>query len=125
MARQASTPQLDIAKTTWDFVAANLTVTTSTRKSAPMNIVVLNGSPKGEVSVTMQYVAYLKKKFPGHAFEVFDVAREVSRLEREPAAWDALQDRLREAQLVLWAFPVYFLSVPSQYKRFIELLLER
>lgn len=90
-----------------------------------MNIIVLNGSPKGAVSVTMQYVAYLKKRFPAHAFEVLDVAREVGRLERDRTAWDQLEGRLGAAQLVLWAFPVYYLLVPSQYKRFIELLMER
>ena len=34
------------------------------REVTAMKIVVLNGSPKGDISVTMQYVAYLKKKFP-------------------------------------------------------------
>jgi hypothetical protein len=29
-----------------------------------MKIIVLNGSPKGELSVTMQYVHYLQKVFP-------------------------------------------------------------
>ena len=90
-----------------------------------MNIVVLNGSPKGKVSVTMQYVAYLQKKFPAHAFEVLDVAWEVHRLERDQGSWESLEGRLGAAQLVLWAFPVYCLLVASQYKRFIELLVER
>lgn len=90
-----------------------------------MDILVLSGSPKGEVSVTMQYVTYLRKTRPAHRFEVLDVAREVGRLERTPSAWEKLEGALRQANLVLWAFPVYLLSVPSQYKRFIELLLER
>jgi hypothetical protein len=29
-----------------------------------MKIVVLNGSPKGEDSITLQYVAYIQKHFP-------------------------------------------------------------
>lgn len=28
-----------------------------------MHIIVLNGSPKGELSITLQYVRYLEKKF--------------------------------------------------------------
>ena len=90
-----------------------------------MDILVLTGSPKGEVSVTLQYVTYLRKTRPAHRFEVLEVAREVGRLERTPSAWEALEGALRRADLVLWAFPVYVLLVPSQYKRFLELLLER
>ncbi|HUK39051.1 MAG TPA: NAD(P)H-dependent oxidoreductase, partial [Methanomicrobiales archaeon] len=90
-----------------------------------MKVVVLNGSPKGGVSVTMQYVAYLTKKFPDLAFQVLDVAHEIGRLERDPAAWDAAVGSVRSADLVLWAFPLYVLLVPSQYKRFIELVFER
>ncbi len=39
-----------------------------------MKIVVLHGSPKGEVSVTMQYVRYLQHTFPRHEFIFFPVA---------------------------------------------------
>ena len=35
-----------------------------------MKIIVLNGSPKGELSVTMQYVAYLAKLYPQHEFDI-------------------------------------------------------
>ena len=31
-----------------------------------MKIIVLNGSPKGDISVTMQYVRFIQKKFPQH-----------------------------------------------------------
>ncbi len=30
-----------------------------------MNILVLNGSPKGEYSITLQTIRYLEKKIPG------------------------------------------------------------
>ena len=90
-----------------------------------MKVVVLNGSPKGGLSVTMQYVAYLRKKFPDLAFEILDVAHDIARLERDPAAWDAVIGSVRSADLVLWAFPLYVLLVASQYKRFIELVFER
>ncbi len=39
-----------------------------------MNITVLNGSPKGELSVTMQYVAYLAKLYPQHEFNILQEA---------------------------------------------------
>jgi hypothetical protein len=40
-----------------------------------MNILVLNGSPKGELSVTRQYVAYLQKKLSTHTFKIEQVAQ--------------------------------------------------
>ena len=35
-----------------------------------MKIAVLNGSPKGEISVTVQYIKFIQKKFPGHEFKL-------------------------------------------------------
>jgi multimeric flavodoxin WrbA len=90
-----------------------------------MKIVVLNGSPKGDVSVTRQYVLYLEKAFPQHRFVVLHVAQQSRKLEADAAAFDAVIDEVRSADGVIWAFPLYILLVSSQYKRFIELIAER
>src|SRR3990170_4964559 len=90
-----------------------------------MNILVLNGSPKGELSVTLQYVAYLQKKFAKHTFKIEHIAQRIKRLERDKAAFDAILADVRAADLVLWATPVYYFLVPGQVKRFIELVNER
>ena len=90
-----------------------------------MKIVVLNGSPKGDVSVTMQYVAYIRKKFPKHSYEILNVAQDIKKIEKDTAAWNRTLETIRSADLVLWAFPLYYLVVCSQYKRFIELVFER
>jgi multimeric flavodoxin WrbA len=90
-----------------------------------MKIVVLNGSPKGELSVTRKYVEWIAKKRPEHAFEILDVAAHVHGLERDAARWAEVVEKVRTADAVLWAFPLYFLLVSSQYKRFIELIAER
>src|SRR5208283_6120927 len=90
-----------------------------------MKIVVLNGSPKGDTSVTMQYVAYIRKKFPDHAYEILNVAADIRKIEKDIAAWNKTLDSIRSADLVLWAFPLYYLVVCAQYKRFIELIFER
>ena len=37
-----------------------------------MKIVVLNGSPKGDLSITLQYVLLIRKKLPEHQFKVFN-----------------------------------------------------
>ena len=90
-----------------------------------MKIVVLNGSPKGDVSVTMQYVAYIRKKFPDHTYDILNVAAEIKKIEKDTATWHKILENIRSADLVLWAFPLYYLVVCAQYKRFIELIFER
>jgi multimeric flavodoxin WrbA len=90
-----------------------------------MNIVVLNGSPKGELSVTMQSVAYLAKLYPQHQFNLIHIAQRLKRLEGEPAAFQQVIDQVRAADAVLWGFPLYILMVHANYKRFIELIFER
>jgi multimeric flavodoxin WrbA len=90
-----------------------------------MKIVVLNGSPKGRQSVTMQYVEYLARRFPDVELEAHDVAQKIGGLEKDPARFMEVIDAVRRADAVLWAFPLYILLVCSQYKRFVELIRER
>jgi len=90
-----------------------------------MKIAVLVGSPKGEMSITLQYARYIQKKIPGHAFSIIQIGDQIRKLEKDAAAFQAALDEIRKADAVLWCFPVYFLLVPSQLKRFIELVFER
>lgn len=90
-----------------------------------MKIAVLNGSPKGQTSVTMQYVHFLEHRFPEAEFKFFDVALKVKKLEKDDMAFQEIIAEIAAADAVLWAFPLYFLLVCSQYKRFIELIFER
>jgi len=90
-----------------------------------MKLVVLNGSPKGEMSITFQYIRFLEKKYPQHAFQVFNVAHDIRKIEAEERFFRGIIDRVSEADGIIWAFPLYYLLVSSQYKRFIELIWER
>ncbi|HNZ31340.1 MAG TPA: NAD(P)H-dependent oxidoreductase [Smithellaceae bacterium] len=90
-----------------------------------MKIAVLNGSPKGQVSVTMQYVHFLQLKFPEIEFEFFDIALKINKLEKDNGEFNKIIQEISSADAVLWAFPLYFFLVCSQYKRFIELIFER
>ena len=84
-----------------------------------MNICVINGSPRGKYSTTLQTVLYLEKRFPRHRFEVVNVGTRISTLEKEMG--EALA-ALSHAELILFSYPVYTFLAPSQLHRFIAAL---
>ena len=90
-----------------------------------MKIIVLNGSPKGMTSVTMQYVHYIEQLYPQHQLEFLDISLRLPKLERDEIAFQEVIDAVRSADAILWASPVYYWLVPANYKRFIELIWER
>ena len=90
-----------------------------------MKITVLNGSPKGELSVTIQSVAYLARIYPQHEFNIIHIAQRIKRLETDQAVFNQVIDQVRASDAVLWGFPLYILIVHAHYKRFIELIFER
>ena len=90
-----------------------------------MKIIVLNGSPKGTLSVTMQYLLYIKKKFPQHKLKILHVAQQIKKLEENHEKFQEIIKEIKSADGIVWGFPLYYMLVPSQYKRFIELIWER
>ncbi len=90
-----------------------------------MNITVLNGSPKGDKSVTLQYVNYIQKNYPQHEFEIFNISQKIKKIEKNSDLLDSILDSVRDSDAVVWATPVYYLLVPGNYKRFIELIFEK
>lgn len=90
-----------------------------------MKIIVLNGSPKGQLSVTMQYINFIQKRFPMHDFKIIDISLHIKNIEKNEKEFHGIIDDVRSSDCIIWAFPVYFCLVPSQYKRFIELVMEK
>ena len=84
-----------------------------------MNILVLNGSPKGKYSITLQTVLYLEKLHPDHTFENLNVGQTIKSLEKD---FSSAIDAVQKADLLLFSYPVYTFIAPSQLHRFIELL---
>ena len=80
-----------------------------------MIVAVLNGSPKGALSVSYQYARYVMRAFPEHEYRVFHL----SAGEGYARGWmDALAG-VGECALLLWVSPVYCFLVPAQVKEFI------
>ena len=84
-----------------------------------MDILVLNGSPKGSYSITYQTIRYLQKKFPEHRFDCLNVGSTIKTLEKD---FTAAFEKLNKAQILLFSYPVYTFIAPSQLHRFIELV---
>lgn len=56
-----------------------------------MNILVINGSPKGENSITLHTCLFLEKRFPGHEFHYLHAGKQIKALEKDfRPALDAL-----------------------------------
>ena len=86
-----------------------------------MNILVLNGSPKGEYSITLQTTLYLEKMHPEHTFHILHVGQRIKAYEKD---FSSAKDALEQAELLIFAYPVYTFIVPCQLHRFIELMKE-
>ncbi|MCM1175600.1 MAG: NAD(P)H-dependent oxidoreductase [Blautia sp.] len=86
-----------------------------------MKISVINGSPKGKNSVTYQTVRFLQRKFPKDEFEVIHAGAQIRTLEQD--MW-LVKEGVRNAQMILFAYPVYTFIAPSQLHRFIQLMKE-
>jgi len=90
-----------------------------------MKFVILNGSPKGMESVTMQYILYIKKKHPEHEYNIINIAQAIKKIESDDNRFKDIINRVEESDGVIWGFPLYVMLVCSQYKRFIEMVFER
>ena len=86
-----------------------------------MNILVINGSPKGDNSITLQTVLYLEKLHPEHTFHILNVGAKIKSLEKN---FTPAMEAIENADALLFSYPVYTFIAPCQLHRFIELLKE-
>ena len=84
-----------------------------------MEILVINGSPKGKNSITLQTVHYLQLLHPEHHFEILHAGQTIKSLEKDFSPAIAAVEK---AELLLFSYPVYTFVAPCQLHRFIELL---
>ena len=84
-----------------------------------MNILVINGSPKGDYSTTLHTCLYIQKYNTVHNFEFINVGSRIKSIEND---FDSIKKSISEADLLLFSYPVYTFIAPSQLHRFIELI---
>lgn len=87
-----------------------------------MKICVINGSPKGKYSVTLQTVLYLEKIYPQHTFEIINVGQEIKKFSSNS---DEYIEKMAVADIILFSYPVYTFIAPSQLHQFIEIIKEK
>ena len=86
-----------------------------------MKICLINASPKGKYSVTLQTLLFLEKKFKEHQFEVINVGQQIRTIEKDITE---VCNKMKESDLIVFSYPVYTFIAPSQLHRFIELIKE-
>ena len=90
-----------------------------------MKILILNGSPKGDKSISLFYAKYLVNQFSEIDFKILQVSSQIRALEKDNDKFNALISEINSADGIIWTFPVYVLSIPGQMIRFFELMRKR
>lgn len=84
-----------------------------------MNILVLNASPKGKNSTTVHTALYLQALHPEHTFSFLPVGQRIKSYEKD---FSPVRKALKQADLILFCYPVYTFIAPYQLHRLIELI---
>lgn len=84
-----------------------------------MKIAIINGSPRGKYSITLQTTRYLQREFPEVEFSVLNAGQTIKALEKD---FSKARELLKACDGILFSYPVYTFIAPSQLHRFIELL---
>lgn len=91
-----------------------------------MKVTIIHGSPKGNnYSTTKQYTDYIRKHITEPTYTEIYVGKDIKKVERDTFYFNTIIETIADSDVVIWAFPVYYFMVPSQLKRFIELVYER
>lgn len=87
-----------------------------------MKITVLSGSPKGDLSISLQYFYFLAKYSENIEYTIFHIGEKINLIANNNSELTLITDSVKNSDAVLWVFPVYHFLVPSQIKQFIEII---
>lgn len=87
-----------------------------------MKILVINGSPQGESSITYQTMLYAQALYNKHEYKAIHAGAKIKQLEKD---FSEAEDMLKWADLLVFCYPVYTFLAPSQLHRFIEIIKEK
>ncbi len=86
-----------------------------------MKVLVYNGSPKGSLSTTIQSINYLQQRNPEVNIEIINL---MAVMHGDDNAIKKAINSAKDADAIIWAFPLYHLLVASHVKKFIEKISE-
>ena len=84
-----------------------------------MNILVINGSPKGKNSITLQTSLFFEKLTEKHTFSFLHAGQKIKYYEKNMSEAISL---INNADLIIFSYPVYTFIAPSQLHHFINLM---
>ncbi|OHD13356.1 MAG: hypothetical protein A2086_14620 [Spirochaetes bacterium GWD1_27_9] len=91
-----------------------------------MKIAVLNGSPKDkELSISIKYIEFLQKKLPNYQYFILPISTDINKIESNDSYFQSILKTIEDSDVVVWAYPVYFFMIPSQLKKFVELIFKK
>jgi len=94
-------------------------------KNILKKVVAINGSPHGKNGNSIFCFHYAKKYLLNVECQIFHVASKIKKIEDNESYFNSIMDVIRSADGIFWVFPAYIFIMPSQFKRFIELIQER
>lgn len=88
----------------------------------PTKILILNASPKGEFSLTLQYARYMVAHEPGVEASIIHVGEKLTDMEFDQSWLDETLAAIEGCDAIIWATPVYTMLVPWQLIRLFDLV---
>ena len=92
-----------------------------------MNIIILNGTTKNikQHSMNLAKIEKIKQDFPEINFTTYRISNEINKIAGDEQYFFQILENIKKSDAVIWSIPVYIGLVPSQFKRFIELVFDR
>lgn len=87
-----------------------------------IRILVVNGSPKGEYSLTLQHSLYMLGQEKAVEYKVLQAGEALSKIDFDEAWLDSAMENIQWADGIVWTTPVYTMLVPWQLLRLFQLI---